>query len=84
MVYVTYEAVRQGIPTTEVCDAKVWHKLDDTHEVMSNTCKFVVESVDEQAEPIVYSHTTTTITRALTLVHVSSRSQPIKSTRFPR
>ena len=49
MVYVTYEAVRQGIPKTEVCDAKVWHKLDDTHEVMSNTCKFVVESVEEEA-----------------------------------
>ena len=49
MVYVTYEAVRDGVPRTDVCDAKVWHKIDDSHEVMSNTCKWVVESVEGDA-----------------------------------
>jgi len=45
MLYITYEAVRPGVPRTEVCVAKVWHKLDGSHDVMSNTCKFTVESV---------------------------------------
>jgi hypothetical protein len=48
MLYITYEAVREGVPRTEVCDAKVWDKLDGTKEVMSNNCKFVVESVDDK------------------------------------
>mmetsp|Transcript_12149 Transcript_12149/g.29426 ORF Transcript_12149/g.29426 Transcript_12149/m.29426 type:complete len:272 (-) Transcript_12149:660-1475(-) len=46
MMYITYEAVRNGVTRTEVCAAKVWHKLDDTLEVMSNSCTFSVVSVD--------------------------------------
>ena len=37
MVHVKYQAVR-GSETT-VCAAKVWQKLDGTHEVTSNTCE---------------------------------------------
>ena len=37
MVHVKYEAVR-GSETT-VCAAKVWQKLDGTHQVTSNTCE---------------------------------------------
>lgn len=50
MLYITYEAVREGVPRTEVCDAKVWHKLDDTRQVMSNSCTFVVVSVNDYGE----------------------------------
>jgi len=46
MLYITYEAVRAGVPSTELCVAKVWHKLDRSYDVMANTCKFTVEAVD--------------------------------------
>ena len=48
MLYITYEALTPGVARTEVCDAKVWHKLDNTHEVLSNKCAFVVESADDE------------------------------------
>jgi hypothetical protein len=49
MLHITYEAVRPGVPRTEVCLAKVWQKLDGTHgrTVQVDSIKTRVESAYE-------------------------------------